>query len=154
MAKEYSNQWKGICALTAMTAVICFVLWLISYEEGAGSGSFRISLGFVFGEAVLMLFLYYRWYRSVNTDAAHMYDLVEMQAMSRKKAAKMQGKLLFLSLITGGAGAALILIGILFPGISSVFSYSALLGELLGGNILLHILTHQLFLPNRIIGQC
>ncbi len=154
MSREYSNMRRGIAVLIALTAFIGFVLWLLSYEEGAGTSSFRISLGFVFAESILILIPYCRWYRSVSEEAAQMYSLAQMQAMGRKKALKMQGGLLFLSAAAGGAGAVLVLVGILFAGISIIFSYSAILGELLGGNILVHILTHRLFLPDRIIGKC
>ena len=154
MSKEYSNQWRGISVLIALTALISAALWLLSYEEGAGTASFHISLGVVFGEAILILIHYRKWYCSVNDEAKHMFDLSEMQKMGRKKAFRMQGKLLVLSLVAAGAGAALILFGVLFSGISSLFSYSAVLGELLAGNLFFYLLTHKIFLPNRIIGRC
>lgn len=154
MSKEYSNQWRGISILIALTALVSAALCLLSYEEGAGTASFHISLGIVFGEAILILVHYRKWYRSVNDEAKHMFNLSEMQKMGKKKAFRMQGRLLVLSLVVAGAGAALILFGLLFSGISSLFSYSAILGELLAGNLFFHLLTHKIFLPDRIIGRC
>ena len=154
MEKEYSNQRRGIIVLIVLTALICTVLWLLSYEEGAGTASFHISVGVVFCEAILILIHYCKWYRSVNNEAKQMFNLAEMQKMSKKKAFRMQGKLLVLSLIAAGAGAALILFGVLFDGISSIFSYSAVLAELLTGNFFFHLLTHKFLLPDRIIGRC
>lgn len=154
MSKEYSNEWRGISVLIALTALVSAALWLLSYEEGAGTASFHISLGVVFGEAILILIHYRKWYHSVNDEARHMFDLSEMLKMGRKTAFWMQGRLLILSLVTAGAGAALILFGVLFSGISSLFSYSAVLGELLAGNLFFYLLTHKIFLPDRIIGRC
>ena len=154
MSKEYKNEWRGISILIALTALVSAALWLLSYEEGAGTASFHISLGVVFGEALLILIHYRKWYRSVNDEAKHMFDLSEMQKMGKKKAFRMQGRLLVLSLVVAGAGAALILFGVLFSGISSLFSYSAVLCELLAGNLFFHLLTHKIFLPDRIIGRC
>ena len=154
MAKIYSNQWRGIGVLAALTALICTALWFLSYEEGAGTASFKISLAVVLAESILILVPYYRWYRSVSDAAAGMYNLKEMQIMSRRRAFKAQKKLLILSFIAGGAGTVLVLIGILFSGISSIFSYSAVLGGLMAGNFLFYLLTHRIFLPNRIIGKC
>lgn len=154
MAKEYSNQWKGMGVIIALTAFICALLWLLSYEEGAGTVSFRIGAGIVFAESILFLFHYYKWYQSVNREAAHMYNLARMQKMSKERAQKKQVKLLILSLAVGGIGTVLILIGILFSGISTFFAYAAVLCELLTGNVLFYFLTRRYFLPNRIIGKC
>lgn len=154
MGKEYINQRWGIAALAGFTALICFGLSLLSYEEGAGTAAFRISLGIVVAESIVILLLYCSWYRDVNDRAKKMYDLAVMQAMAKRQAFKAQGKILVFSLAAGGAGAALILLGILFSGISTIFSYSAVLSELLGGNILFFLLTHSIFLPDRIVGRC
>ena len=154
MAKEFKNQWCGMGIMVGLTLVLCAALWFFSYEAGAGTVAFRIATGIVLAESLLFLYHYYKWYQTVNSEAAHMYNLAKMKKMSRERAHKTQVKLIGLSLAAGGVGTGLILIGILFSGISGIFAYPAVLCELVAGNVLFFFLTHSYFLPDRIIGKC